>query len=418
MSTQPAFGADPAVIAEETLQKVAVAVDEAMETAKEAVGSARESVEKSVLHAREAAVAAKEQFGQKAHAAAGQIKDQFNAKLETLDKALESSKLQINETVVKTRSIWRRMGGSVVSWFDTSVVKDTTPVSIQEDKVDLLRVLPFLGVHLMCFGVIWVGFSWTALWVAVAMYVVRMFAITGFYHRYFSHKSFKTSRVFQFIMALWGGTCVQRGALWWAANHRHHHKHSDQPEDFHSPVQYSFWWSHMGWIMGKSAFETQEKQIPDLMKYPELVWLNRFDLAIPVATGAALFGLGALLETFAPSLGTSASQMLIWGFFISTVALFHGTVTINSLSHVWGSRRYKTKDDSRNNRFLAIITLGEGWHNNHHHYPGSTRQGFFWWEYDFTYYGLKAMSWLGLIWDLKPVPEQFKYAHRKYADKA
>jgi stearoyl-CoA desaturase (Delta-9 desaturase) len=267
-------------------------------------------------------------------------------------------------------------------------------------------------------GVFIVGFSWAAFGVAVLMYWVRMFAITGFYHRYFSHKSFKTSRAFQFVMGLWGASSVQRGPLWWCANHRHHHKTSDQPEDFHSPVQHNFWWSHMGWIMGKSAFRTDEKQIPDLVKYPELKWLDRFDLVVPILLAVVMLYLGKALEKYAPGLGTNGPQMLIWGFFVSTVVLFHGTVTINSLSHVWGSRRYKTKDDSRNNWFLAIITLGEGWHNNHHHYPGSARQGFFWWEYDLTYYGLKAMSWFGLIWDLKPVPENFKNAHLKYSKTA
>ena len=167
----------------------------------------------------------------------------------------------------------------------------------------------------------------------------------------------------------------------------------------------------MGWIMGKSAFRTNEKQIPDLIKFPELKLLDRFDLVLPFVLGGFMLGLGIFLEKFAPSLGTNGPQMLIWGFFVSTVALFHGTVTINSLSHVWGTRRYKTNDDSRNNWFLAIITLGEGWHNNHHHFPGSARQGFFWWEYDLTFYGLKVLSWFGLIWDLKTVPESFKNAH-------
>ena len=169
----------------------------------------------------------------------------------------------------------------------------------------------------------------------------------------------------------------------------------------------------MGWIMGDSAFKTDESQVPDLAKFPELKWLDRYDMAMPFVLGGFMMLLGMALERWAPSLGTTGPQLLIWGFFVSTVVLFHGTVTINSLSHIWGNRRYNTKDDSRNNWFLSIITLGEGWHNNHHHFPGAARQGFFWWEYDITFYGLKVMSWLGLIWDLKPVPDAFKYAHLK-----
>jgi stearoyl-CoA desaturase (Delta-9 desaturase) len=297
-----------------------------------------------------------------------------------------------------------------MNWVDTGQAVD--PDSDAANRIDWVRVMPFLGVHLMCLGVIWVGFSWVALWVALGLYLVRMFAITAFYHRYFSHKTFKTSRVMQFLFAVLGASATQRGPLWWAAHHRNHHRHSDQPEDLHSP-RHGFWRSHMGWFMTRKGFTTHHDRIPDLMKYPELRMVDRFDTLVPIALATGLFFLGGWLEGAYPELGTSAMQMLIWGYFVSTVVLFHGTVTINSLSHVWGSRRYKTKDDSRNNWFLAIITLGEGWHNNHHHFPGSTRQGFFWWEYDFTYYTLKAMSWVGLVWDLKGVPKELLHVNRE-----
>ncbi len=371
--------------------QVQQAVEDAVNSVEKGVSQAKEMVGESFTSACDRAASAKTQIGA------------------SMAQLSSNSKQSLSNTVDKTRSVRRSLSVALKRWVDTAV--DEVPVSIAEDKIDLIRTLPFIGVHLMCLGVFFVGFSWTALGVAVLFYVLRMFAITGFYHRYFSHKSFKTSRVFQFVMGLWGASSAQRGPLWWAANHRHHHKTSDQPEDFHSPVQHGFWWSHMGWIMGKSAFRTNEKQIPDLVKFPELKLLDRFDLVMPFVLGGFMMGLGIFLEKFAPSLGTTGPQMLIWGFFVSTVALFHGTVTINSLSHVWGTRRYKTSDDSRNNWFLAIITLGEGWHNNHHHYPGSVRQGFFWWEYDLTFYGLKMLSWMGLIWDLKTVPENFKNAH-------
>jgi stearoyl-CoA desaturase (delta-9 desaturase) len=231
-----------------------------------------------------------------------------------------------------------------------------------------------------------------------------MFAITGFLHRYFSHKTYSTSRAFQFIMALWCSLAVQRGALWWAYTHRHHHKHSDEEDDKHSPVVDGFWWAHIGWITSKKNFPTDYSKITDLAKYPELVFLNRFDTLIPILFAGSLYGLGAYLG--AQGVDTSGGQLLIWGFFISTTVLFHGTSCINSLAHVWGTKRFKTTDDeSRNSFILTLITLGEGWHNNHHRYQATTKQGFYWWEFDPTYYLLKMLSWTGLIWGLKGVPE-------------
>ena len=286
-------------------------------------------------------------------------------------------------------------------WFDTGSGAEDADAA---DRIDWLRVLPFLGMHVMCLGVIFVGVSWFALGVAAVLYAVRMFAITGFYHRYFSHKAFKTSRAVQFGFALLGSTCVQRGPLWWAAHHRHHHRHSDTEHDIHSPVTRSFFWSHMGWFLTARGFRTDHAAVRDLEKYPELRWLDRYDILLPVALAAALFFTGGWLEEAYPQLGTSAAQLLIWGFFVSTVVLFHITVTINSLAHRWGRRRYPTADHSRNNWVLALLTFGEGWHNNHHHFPGSARQGFFWWELDLTYYVLRVLAALRLVWDLKPVP--------------
>jgi stearoyl-CoA desaturase (delta-9 desaturase) len=239
-----------------------------------------------------------------------------------------------------------------------------------------------------------------------------MFAITGFYHRYFSHKAFKTSRPMQFLFGLIGATSVQRGPLWWAAHHRNHHRHSDTELDVHSPVRHGFLWSHMGWFLTRAGFRTDRSRIKDLLRFPELRLLDRFDILVPVALAAALFLLGNWLESNHPGLGTSGPQLLVWGFFVSTVVLFHATVTINSLAHRFGSRRYETSDDSRNNWWLALITFGEGWHNNHHHFPGSARQGFRWWEIDLTYYVLRLLSLFGLVWDLKPVPASLVRAPR------
>ena len=293
---------------------------------------------------------------------------------------------------------------SILRWFDSEAEIESIS-STDQKKVDWLRIAPLIFLHGMCLGVFWVGWSWSAVCVAFLLYIVRMFAITGFYHRYFSHKAFKTNRFWQFIFGALGNASVQRGPLWWAAHHRHHHRYTDQEQDVHSPSRHGFWWSHIGWLTSRANFPTNYRYVAEWGKYPELRWLNRFDTAVPVLLALALYVFGALLERFAPQLGTSGMQMLIWGFFISTTVLLHATVTINSLDHMYGSRRYDTPDTSRNNVWLAVITLGEGWHNNHHHYAVSARQGFFWWEFDITYYMLVLLARLNIIRDLRPVPE-------------
>jgi stearoyl-CoA desaturase (delta-9 desaturase) len=206
------------------------------------------------------------------------------------------------------------------------------------------------------------------------------------------------------MFAVWANTAVQRGPIWWASQHRQHHAHSDGEKDAHSPAHHGLYWSHIGWLTARDNLGVNERYVRDLLKFRELRFLDRFDTLVPIALAVLLFVLGWALEASAPGLGTTGGQMLVWGFFISSVAVLHATCTINSLAHVFGSRRFETKDDSRNNWLLALLTLGEGWHNNHHRYSSSVRQGFFWWEIDLTYYGLKVFQWLRLIWDLKPVP--------------
>jgi stearoyl-CoA desaturase (delta-9 desaturase) len=300
----------------------------------------------------------------------------------------------------------RRAAAALVQWFDADhQTEDPNKIRAAPDQVDWVRCIPFIVLHAGCLGVIWVGASPFAVWTAVALYFLRMFAVTGIYHRYFSHKTYSTSRGGQFFLALWGATTVQRGGLWWAYHHRHHHQHSDEEEDAHSPHVHGFWWSHIGWITSRRNFPTDYSKVKDLARYPELVWLNRFDTLIPFLFATAIFVTGELLARYAPGLHTNGAQLLVWGFFISTTALFHGTACINSMAHLMGRRRFDTGDDSRNSFILALITLGEGWHNNHHRYQSATRNGFYWWEIDITYYGLKALSFTGLIWDLKPVPK-------------
>ncbi len=272
------------------------------------------------------------------------------------------------------------------------------------EKMEFGRAIPFIILHLGCLGLIWVGWSPAAVIVAIALYFIRMFAVTGLYHRYFCHKAFRTSRPAQFIFALIGLTAVQRGPLWWSAVHRHHHAHSDEGNDAHSPVQKGFLWSHIGWLTSSRNFPTDYSRVKDLAKFPELVFLNRFDLIGPLILAIALYFFGWGLELWAPSLATNGMQMLVWGFFVSTVFVFHATCSVNSFAHTLGKKRFETGDESRNSLILALITLGEGWHNNHHHYQASARQGFYWWEIDISYYILKALSALGIVWGLKEVP--------------
>jgi len=268
-----------------------------------------------------------------------------------------------------------------------------------------VRVIPFLVLHLACFGAFYTGVSTAAVIACLALFWLRMFAITAFYHRYFAHRSYKTNRAWQFVFALIGNMSAQRGPLWWAAHHRAHHQHSDTEEDLHSPVQRGFFWSHMGWFTCDASFRTQMHRIKDFARFPELRFLDRYDSLAPLLLIALLYGAGELMAAYAPQWQTNGLQMVVWGFVISTVVLFHSTVTINSLGHIWGKRRFNTKDHSRNNGFLALLTLGEGWHNNHHRWAVSARQGFYWYEIDISYMILKAMSWVGIVHSLSPVPK-------------
>jgi stearoyl-CoA desaturase (delta-9 desaturase) len=281
------------------------------------------------------------------------------------------------------RCRWRLL---LEQWNSMSSQSTRTP-----RRYNLPGMLPFIVIHLCALGTIWTGFTPEAVACCAVLFFVRMFAVTGGYHRYFSHRTYKTSRVFQFVLAWIAQSSAQKGALWWAAHHRAHHLYSDQQGDLHSPVREGFWYSHFGWLFNDTS-ETDFARIPDLARYPELRFLNKFHLLPPITLGVATFLLFGWPGLFV-------------GFFLSTVLTWHVTFTINSLSHVLGKRRFATTDASRNNWFLAIITLGEGWHNNHHRFSSSVRQGLYWYEYDITFYILKALSWLGVVWDLRAVPQ-------------
>jgi stearoyl-CoA desaturase (delta-9 desaturase) len=284
-----------------------------------------------------------------------------------------------------------------------------TAVAGGKGRLDLLHSLPFISVHLACLLVIWAGISWTAVAACAILYYARAFGLTAGYHRYFAHKTYKTGRVFRFLLAALGASAAQMGPLWWAGHHRIHHRYVDTEADVHSPSRQGFWWAHVGWIVSDRYLHTNEAVIKDFARFPELRWLDRFHWVPPVLLAAGLFGLGAGLDAARPELGTSGLQLLTWGFFISTVLLYHGTFFVNSLAHTWGTRRFDTRDTSRNNLLITLLTLGEGWHNNHHRYPASERQGFYFWEIDPTHYLLKLLSWAGLVRELA-VPPPAVYA--------
>jgi stearoyl-CoA desaturase (delta-9 desaturase) len=267
-----------------------------------------------------------------------------------------------------------------------------------EERVNWITSIPFFLVHLLCFAAIFTGVSAEALILGAVLYFGRMWFITAGYHRYFSHRSFRTNRVFQFILAFGGTSASQKGPLWWASHHRNHHRYSDTDQDLHSPLK-GFWWSHVGWILSDKNNDWDESNIRDFAKYPELRFLNKHDWVAPWALGVASYFIA----------GWSG---LIVGFFWSTVLLWHGTFTVNSLAHVMGRRRYATTDTSRNSALIALWTGGEGWHNNHHYFQSSARNGFFWWEFDSTYYGLKVLSWFRVVRDLKTPPERVLAAAR------
>lgn len=256
-----------------------------------------------------------------------------------------------------------------------------------DERLNWRTSAPFLAFHLIPLAAVWTGLPTRAVVLAVASYFVRIFFITAGYHRYFAHRSYRLSRWAQLAMAFGGTTALQKGPLWWAAHHRDHHRWSDTDQDVHSPIR-GFWWSHVGWILCDRFSATDESRIKDFAKYPELRWLDRNDWVGPTSLAVASY----LIAGWAG---------LAIGFGASTIAVWHGTFLVNSMAHVVGRRRYVTSDTSRNSWVIALLTNGEGWHNNHHHYQASARQGFRWWEWDPSYYVLWALSKLGIVRDLK-----------------
>lgn len=259
-------------------------------------------------------------------------------------------------------------------------------------------------MHFCIFFAFFVNFSYPLLFLCILSTYIRLFGITAGFHRYFSHKTFKTNRFFQFILGLLGTFSAQQGPLWWAAHHRHHHKYSDTPNDTHSPYPNGFFHAHLGWLFKAYNDPIKKEYVTDLLKYKELYLLDKYYYLIVIGYAVFIFYLGYILNIFFPSWGITGFSSLVWGFFISTILLYHITFSINSIMHLFGSRAFNTKDSSKNNFLLSIFTLGEAWHNNHHRYPTSQRQGFIWWQIDITHLILSCLKFLGLIWDVKSPP--------------
>jgi stearoyl-CoA desaturase (delta-9 desaturase) len=273
---------------------------------------------------------------------------------------------------------------------DPDAPSSNAPITEPED-IMYPSAIPFVLVHLACFAAFWTGVTYQAVGLCLLLYWLRIFAIGAGYHRYFSHRAYRTSRAFQFVLAVLSQSSAQKSVLWWASKHRHHHLHSDTETDVHSPRHRGFIYSHLGWIFSRRNDLADLVKVSDFACYPELMWLHRHELVPPLVLAVLSFLIAGW-------------PGLIVGFFWSTVLVYHATFCINSLAHVSGRRRYVTGDDSRNNWLLALATMGEGWHNNHHACQSSVRQGFRWWEIDATFYILKALSWTRVVWDLKMPP--------------
>lgn len=261
------------------------------------------------------------------------------------------------------------------------------------EEFDPISVLFILVFHMAAIvGVFVVGVSLYLVGLGVLSYALRVWVITAGYHRYFAHRSFKTSRAFQFIIGLLGTLAVERGPLWWATMHRLHHQYADQEKDIHSPLQDGLLWAYIGWMHSRKYCAVNDySKIKDFSKYPELRWLNRFYLIPPLVAGALLLTL-------------CSPAVFVWVVLVGTVLQWHTLFFSNTACHIFGRRRFNTNDTSKNNLLCAIILMGEGWHNNHHFYARSARQGFYWWEVDVSYYSIKLFEKLGIVWNVQEVP--------------
>lgn len=292
------------------------------------------------------------------------------------------------------------------------IIKNKRPLidlSTRESRMGVLYFAVMTLFHLLALSAFYIEFNSTLVAVFFFAYVTKILGVTMGYHRYFAHKTFKTGRFFQFILGLVGTSAIQGGVLWWASHHRGHHQHSDEEDDLHSPITHSIFHSHLGWMWSKDCFMPTKHKLLDFARFPEIKFLNKHYFLFILMQGLGYYLLGEYLRVNYPALNVNGFAVFIWGLIVSTVFVWHITFCINSVCHLFGSKRYDSKDESRNNWLMAILAFGEGWHNNHHKYGWSARNGFFWWEWDPTYYALKVLEFFGIVWDLKvPSQEQLK----------
>lgn len=257
-----------------------------------------------------------------------------------------------------------------------------------------LTVTVFWIVQASALLVFAVGFTWPLVGLWAASHFVRAIGLTLAFHRHFAHRAFEMHRAARFCWTWTGTAAMQKGPLWWAGHHVNHHRFADRAGDPHSPLVSGFYYAHVGWFLDDARHDRLESSNPvmrDFSTAPEIVWLDRYFFVPPLLLALAMFLIGGM-------------PWLVWGFCLPTVTLSHATFAINTVNHMFGSRRFETIDDSRNNPLTALFAVGEGWHNNHHRYQRAARNGFYWWELDPTWYVIKAMSLLGLAWGLQPVP--------------
>jgi len=257
-------------------------------------------------------------------------------------------------------------------------------------------------LHLGCLGVFFVPFDSHAVAIFCGAYLIRGFGVSVIYHRYFAHRTFRTSRVMQFLFGLYGTTTVLGGPLWWAQTHREHHRHADTPDDIHSPRYQGFVYSHCGWFLTHAHRDVDLSKVSDLARFPEMMFLERWGGAFKLLYIGCAYWLFGVVG-------------LVWGFFVPTVVVIQMVHWIQSVSHsLGGYRRYPTPDESRNHWLFGVVSMGEGFHHNHHAFPASARLGLLWWEIDVGYYLLVGLAWLRLIRDLRvPVTATYRGADRR-----
>ncbi|MCA1592933.1 MAG: fatty acid desaturase [Acidobacteria bacterium] len=235
-------------------------------------------------------------------------------------------------------------------------------------------------------------FTWKGLAAAALLWWISGSLGIGMgFHRLLTHRGFKTPKWVEYFLTICGMLTLESGAINWVATHRIHHSHTDAPGDPHTPRD-GAWWAHIGWILTGTAQQHDEailrRYTPDLMKDKVHVWLNKWFYLPLVVVGVLLFALGGW-------------SLLMWGIFMRVTVGWHATWLVNSATHMWGTRRFETNEDSTNNPVVALLTFGEGWHNNHHAYPRAARHGFAWYELDVNWMGIRALQLLGLAHDIK-----------------